>query len=39
MMKKQELNVVKEDYAIISTSYGDMTVKFFEGTAKACRKF
>ena len=26
-------NVSKEDYAIISTSYGDMTVQFFEGAA------
>tara|TARA_A100000164_G_scaffold322624_1_gene305949 strand:+ start:208 stop:888 length:681 start_codon:yes stop_codon:yes gene_type:complete len=26
-------NVPKEDYAIISTSYGDMTVQFFEGAA------
>ena len=26
-------NVTKEDYAIISTSYGDMTVQFFEGAA------
>ncbi len=31
--KEARLNVVKEDYAIISTSYGDMTVKFFEGAA------
>ena len=26
-------NSSKEDYAIISTSYGDMTVQFFEGAA------
>ena len=26
-------DVPKEDYAIISTSYGDMTIKFFEGAA------
>ena len=26
-------DVPKEDYAIISTSYGDMTVQFFEGAA------
>ena len=31
--KEARLNVIKEDYAIISTSYGDMTVKFFEGAA------
>ena len=31
--KEARLDVVKEDYAIISTSYGDMTVKFFEGAA------
>ncbi len=31
--KEATLNVVKEDYAIISTSYGDMVVKFFEGAA------
>ena len=26
-------DVPKEDYAIISTSYGDMTIQFFEGAA------
>ena len=26
-------NVSREDYAIISTSYGDMTIQFFEGAA------
>ena len=31
--KEATSNVVKEDYAIISTSYGDMVVKFFEGAA------
>ena len=31
--KEATLNVVKEDYAIISTSYGKMEVKFFEGAA------
>ena len=31
--KEATLNVVKEDYAIISTSYGEMEVKFFEGAA------
>lgn len=31
--KEAKSDVAKEDYAIISTSYGDMTVKFFEGAA------
>ena len=31
--KESSPNVIKEDYAIISTSFGNMTVKFFEGAA------
>ena len=31
--KESNPNVIKEDYAIISTSFGNMTVKFFEGAA------
>ena len=31
--KESNQNVIKEDYAIISTSFGNMTVKFFEGAA------
>ena len=31
--KESNPNIIKEDYAIVSTSFGNMTVKFFEGAA------